>query len=169
MGPDLMKFHRHTIASLLGILCLASGCQTSPAKATGIDNPGFMSLWGTYTQCRSTSDVGEAQSAMTTLSGAAQISHQAEGFVLPLPQQLERYVTTPANRLAVDVRAMAAACSLHTGQVALGQGRVDVAKEALTGVITLHDKTDTENYYVAKAAKLLAEIESGIQVSLQTP
>jgi len=151
------------------VICLVSGCQTSPTKATGIDNPGFMSLWGTYTQCRSTSDVGEAQSSMTTLSGAAQISHQADGFVLPLPQNLERYVTTPANRLAVDVRAMAADCSLHTGQVALGLGLVDVAKEALTGVIALHDKTDSKNYYVEKAAKLLAEIESGIQVSLQTP
>ena len=51
----------------------------------------------------------------------------------------------------------------------MGLGLVDVAKEALTGVIALHDKTDSKNYYVEKAAKLLAEIESGIQVSLQTP
>ena len=51
----------------------------------------------------------------------------------------------------------------------MGQGRVDVAKEALSGVITLHDKADTENYYVAKATKLLTELSNGIQVSLQAP
>ncbi|MFO0706505.1 MAG: hypothetical protein U0412_06595 [Nitrospira sp.] len=162
-----MMINKLTILSLLGILCVVSGCQTNPVKTAGIDNPGFMSLWGTYTQCRSTSDISEAQTAMTTLSGAAQTSHQTDSFVLPLPQQLERYVTTPTNRLAVDVRAMAAACSLHTGQVALGQGRVDLAKEALTGVITLHGKTETESYYVSKASKLLEEIENGIKVSLQ--
>ena len=169
LGFNRMKFQKSTMLSVLAVLCFVSGCQTNPMKSSGIDNPGFMTLWGTYTQCRSTSDIGEAHAAMTTLSGAAQTSHRTDGFVLPLPQQLERYVTTPANRLAVDLRAMAAACSLHTGQVALGQGRVDVAKEALSGVITLHDKVDTENYYVAKATKLLAELSNGIQVSLQAP
>lgn len=161
---------KQSIGSLLGVMLLVSGCHTgAPVKTAGLDNPGFMNLWGTYTHCKSTSDIAETQLDMGKLTNAALASQGDEGFVLPMPQQLERLVTTPANRLAVDVRAMAASCSLHAGHVAFGHGRIDLAREALTGVITLHKQNNEPNYYLAQAHKLLSEIETGVQISLQRP
>lgn len=163
-------FYTQAVASLLGIMLFISGCQTgAPLKTAGLDNPGFMNLWGTYTHCKSTSDLGETQLDMDKLTNAALARQGDEGFVLPMPQQLERLVATPANRLAVDVQAMAASCSLHAGQVAFGHGRLDLAREALTSVITLHKQNEEPNYYLAQAHKLLNEIETGVQISLQRP
>lgn len=159
-----------SISSLLCMVLVISGCQTSTSlKTTGLDNPGFMNLWGTYTHCKSTSDLDETQQAMGTLTTAALAGQGHDGFVLPMPQQLEQFVTTPANRLAVDVHAMAASCSLHAGQVAFSSGRIDLAREALAGVITLHKENQEPTYYLAQAHKLLAEMENGVQISLQTP
>lgn len=163
-------FSKQTIGGLLGLMLLASGCQTgAPLKTAGLDNPGFMNLWGTYTHCKSTSNLGETQLDMDTLTNAALARQGDEGFVLPMPQGLERLVATPANRLAVDVQAMAASCSLHAGQVAFGHGRIDLAREALASVITLHKQSEEPNYYLAQAHKLLTEIETGVQISLQKP
>lgn len=159
-----------TIGGLVGLMLLTSGCQTgTPIKTAGLDNPGFMNLWGTYTHCKSTSELDETQLDMDKLTRAALARQGDEGFVLPMPQQLERLVATPANRLSVDVQAMAASCSLHAGQVAFGHGRVDLAREALTGVITLHKQNTESTYYLAQAHKLLNEIETGVQISLQRP
>ncbi|NOS78137.1 MAG: hypothetical protein HOP35_09335 [Nitrospira sp.] len=163
-------FSKQSIGSLLGLALLVSGCQTgTPLKTVGLDNPGFMNLWGTYTHCKSTSDLGETQQAMGKLTTAALLGQGHDGFVLPMPQQLERFVATPASRLAVDVHAMAASCSLHAGQVAFSSGRVDLAREALTSVITLHKENQEPTYYLAQANKLLAEMENGVQISLKNP
>lgn len=164
------SFFAQKIGGLLSLMLLISGCQTgAPLKTAGLDNPGFMNLWGTYTHCKSTSDLDETQHDMGKLTQAASANHGDEGFVLPMPEQLERFVTTPANRLAVDVHAMAASCSLHAGQVAFGYGRIDLAREALASVITLHEQKEEPSYYLAQAHKLLAEMENGVQISLQIP
>ncbi|MEQ1794618.1 MAG: hypothetical protein ABL970_10540 [Nitrospira sp.] len=162
-------FFKQTIGGLLGVMLLASGCQNgAQIKTAGLDNPGFMNLWGTYTHCKSTSDLGETQLDMDKLTNAALARQGDEGFVLPMPERLEQLVATPANRLAVDVQAMAASCSLHAGQVAFGHGRIDLAREALAGVLTLHKQNEEPTYYFTQARKLLTEIETGVQVSLQT-
>ncbi len=164
------SFSKQSIGSVLGLALLISGCQTNtPLKTVGLDNPGFMNLWGTYTHCKSTSDLGETQQDMGKLSTAALVNEGHEGFVLPMPQQIERFVATPANRLAVDVHAMAASCSLHAGQVAFSSGRIDLARAALTKVITLHKQNEAPTYYLTQANKLLAEMENGVQISLKTP
>ena len=161
---------KQAISGLLGIMLFASGCQTgAPLSTARLDNPRFMNLWGIYTHCKSTSDIAETQLDMGRLTNAALANQSDEGFVLPMPQQLERLVTTPANRLAVDIQAMAASCSLHAGQVAFGHGRIDLAKEALNGVTAIQQQKEGSNYYLAQAHKLLTEIETGVQVSLQTP
>ncbi len=163
-------FSKRSIGSLLGLALLFSGCQTGTTlKTVGLDNPGFMNLWGTYTHCKSTSDLGETQQAMGKLTTAAFVGQGHDGFVLPMPQQLERFVAMPANRLAVDVHAMAASCSLHAGQVAFSSGRIDLARKALAGVITLHKESQESTYYLAQAYKLLAEMDNGVQISLRTP
>jgi hypothetical protein len=126
-----------------------------------------MSLWETYNDCRITSDLTQANVAMKRLTGAAQLQNENEGFVLPLPTKLERLVTNPTFRFAVDVQAMAAACSLHTGLLALEQGRTDFARDVFASVVTLH--REKSSYYVLQAKTFLKELERGIDISLKTP
>jgi hypothetical protein len=82
-----------------------------------------------------------------------------------LPKQLGRLVSNPTNRFAVDVRAMASACSLHAGQLAIAQGRVDLARDSFATVLTLHPSNDS-SYYVTQAQSRLHGLERGIDVSL---
>ncbi len=147
------------------VLALVTGCQTTPAKQAGIDNTGFMSLWNTYSRCRVSSDVSEATRDAHLLAHAAQPRYSHDGFVLPLPAKLQQLVTNPQSRFAVDVRAMASACSLHAGQLALDQGHPDLARHLLTTVIALHEG-DESSYYRVQANGLLLELERGVDVSL---
>ena len=150
---------------LLGAAVLASGCTTGPSsQLTELKNSGFMSLWSTYADCKSTSDLAQATSNLTQLRSASQMGAATnEGFILPLPSHLERLVANPMSRVAVDVEAMTAACALHTGELALNQGQTDIARDLLVSVIKLHKEEDS--YYVLKAKTLLAKIGQGINVS----
>lgn len=151
---------------LIGGMFLLAGCQTNLApKPTELDNPRFMSLWETYSACRSASDLHQASSGMHRLSEAAVLVSKDEGqngFVLPLPSQLERLVSTPPSRLAVDVQAMTAACSLHTGELALHEGSVGLARDAFSSVLTLGEGVSP--YYIRQAKRFLTELEQGVAV-----
>lgn len=147
---------------LLGTAVFTSGCTTGPSpQLLELKNSGFMSLWKTYADCKSTSDLPKATSDLALLRSASQ--EMNEGFILPLPTQLERLVANPTNRVAVDVEAMAVACALHTGELALNQGQTDIARDLLVSVIKLHK--EESSYYVLKAKTLLAKIEQGVNVS----
>jgi hypothetical protein len=103
---------------------------------------------------------------MKQLSTAAILDQRTDGydgFVLPLPAQLERLVESPANRLAVDIQAMTAACSLHTGQLALHEGQVDEARQAFASILSLHQNLSP--YYVVQAKRFLTELERGIDIA----
>ncbi|MBH0196883.1 MAG: hypothetical protein HP494_15155 [Nitrospira sp.] len=107
---------------------------------------------------------------MKQLTSAVMLNQQNEGqdgFVLPLPTQLERLVSNPANRLAVDIHAMTAACSLHTGQLALYEGHVDEARQAFTSILTLNQTLSP--YYILQAKRFLTELERGIDLAAKTP
>lgn len=152
---------------LIGGMVLLVGCQANLApKPTGLDNSQFMSLWETYSTCRSASDLHQASSGMQRLSEAAALTANGEGqngFILPLPSQLERLVSSPPNRLAVDVQAMTAACSLHTGKLALHDGSVGLARDAFASVLTLGEGVSP--YYIHQAKRFLTELEQGVAVS----
>lgn len=153
--------------SLVGGMLLLVGCQgTLVSKPTEFDNSQFMSLWETYSSCRTAADLREASSGMHRLSEAAASKSNGEGqdgFVLPLPSQLERLVSSPPSRLAVDVQAMTAACSIRTGELALHEGSVDVARSAFSSVLTLGDNVSP--YYIRLATRFLTELEQGVAVS----
>jgi len=159
------------ILGLIGVVLLVSGCQTNPsARPDVLDNTRFMSLWQTYSDCKLTSDLTQASLGMNQLSSAAMLDKNNDvydGFVLPLPAQLERMVSNPANRLAVDIQAMTAACSLHTGQLALHEGQIDEARHAFASILTLHPNLSP--YYVLQAKRFLTELERGIDVVVKTP
>ena len=117
---------------VVSILISVAGLQTSqPAQAAAIDNGSFMSLWSTYSHCQAATDLDQLSENALTLTNAADRSLTQEGFILPLPGKLEQLVSTPAARLAVDVKAMAAACSLRAGSAAVEAGKLSLAKDLL--------------------------------------
>ena len=155
---------------LVSIVVSVAGFQTSqPVQAAPIDNGSFMSLWGTYSHCQATTDIDQLREDAVTLINRANRSLTEEAFVLPLPGKLEKFVSPPAARLAVDVKAMAAACSLRAGSAALEAGKLDVAKDLLQTVLSYQPQSEYA-YYALQAKALLSELEPNvIEVTLNLP
>ncbi len=155
---------------LVGILVSVAGFQAGqPVQAAAIDNGSFMSLWSSYSHCQATTDIDQLREDALTLTNAANRSLTQEGFVLPLPGKLEKFVSTPAARFAVDVKAMAAACSLRAGSAAVVAGKLDIAKDLLQAVLNNYPQSEYA-YYTLQAKTLLSELETNIvQVTLNLP
>ena len=155
---------------VVSILVSVAGFQTGqPVQAAAIDNGSFMSLWSTYSHCQATTDIDQLRENALTLTNAANRSLTEETFVLPLPGKLEKFVSAPAARYAVDVKAMAAACSLRAGSAALEAGKLDVAKDLLQTVLSYQPQSEYA-YYALQAKALLSELETNIvQVTLNLP
>ena len=145
---------------------LAIGCQSGQTPKPSGDNGSFMGLWSVYSHCQSAKDFEELKHDAVVLNTSAKRTISSDGFVLPLPGKLERLVTTPSARLAVDVKAMSAACSLRAGQAAVEARRFDVAKDLLKGILDYHPQADYA-FYTLQAKAILSEIEpESLQISL---
>ena len=154
---------------LLSILVSLAGFQTGQPVQAATDDGTFMSLWSTYSHCQATTDIDQLREAALTLTNAANRSVTQEGFVLPLPGKLEQFVSTPAARFAVDVKAMAAACSLRAGSAAVKAGKLDIAKDLLQTVLSYQPQSEYA-YYALQAKTLLSELETSIvRVTLNLP
>jgi len=155
---------------LLSMLVSVAEFQTGqPVQAAAIDNGSFMSLWNSYSHCQATTDIDQLRDDALTLTNAAIRSLTQESFVLPLPGKLEQFVATPTARFAVDVKAMAAACSLRAGSAAVEAGNVDLAKDLLQTVLNYQPQSEYA-YYALQAKALLAELEANvIEVTLNLP
>ena len=155
---------------LVGILVSAAGLLSGqPVQAATIDNGSFMSLWTTYSQCQAATDINQLREAALTLTNAANRSLTQESFVLPLPGKLEQFVSAPAARFAVDVKAMAAACSLRAGSAAVVAGKIDVAKDLLKTILNYQPQSEYA-YYALQAKALLSELETNtVQITLHIP
>ena len=159
-----MKTLRIIVVSIL--VSLAGFQLDQPVQGAAIDNGSFMSLWSTYSQCQATSDFAQLRENALTLTNAADHSRTEKGFVLPLPNKLEEFVSTPAARFAVDLKAMAAACSLRAGFAAVEAGKLDVAKDLLQPILSYQPQSEY-SYYSLQAKSLLSELEpSVIEVTL---
>lgn len=162
-----MKTLRVIVVSVL--VSLAGFQLDQPVQAAAIDNGSFMSLWDTYSHCQATSDLAQLRENALTLTNAANPSFTDEGFILPLPNKLEEFVSTPAARFAVDVKAMAAACSLRASFAAVEAGKPDVAKDLLKPILSYQPQSEY-SYYSLQAKSLLSELEpSIIEVTLNRP
>ena len=155
---------------LVSILVSVAGFQTGqPVQAAAIDNGSFMSLWSTYSHCQAATDIDQLRENALTLTQAANRSLSQEAFVLPLPAKFEEFVSTPAPRFSVDVKAMAAACSLRAGSAAVKAGKLDIAKDLLRTILGYQPQSDYA-YYTLQAKALLSELETNvIQVTLNLP
>jgi hypothetical protein len=152
---------------LASLVFLTLGCQSGqPVRTSTIaENGSFMGLWSVYSHCQNTKDWEELKHDATILSASAKRTVSGDGFVLPLPGKLERLVTTPSARLAVDVKAMSAACSLRAGQAAVEAGRFDIAKDLLKTILEYHPQSDYA-FYSVQARAILSEIDpQSVQVS----
>jgi hypothetical protein len=155
---------------LVGILVSVTGLLTGqPVQASTSDNGSFMSLWTTYSQCQATTDLDQMREAASTLTEAANRSLTQESFVLPLPGKLEQFVSAPAARVAVDVKAMAAACSLRAGTAAVVAGKIAIAKDLLKPILSYQPQSEY-TYYATQATALLSELETNtVQITLSIP
>jgi len=155
---------------LVGVLISVAGLQAGhQTQAATIDNGSFMSLWSSYSHCQTATDLDQLKEHALTLTNAANRSLTEEGFVLPLPGKLEQFVSTPAPRLAVDVKAMAAACSLRAGSAAVEAGKLDLAKDLLHTVLSYQPQSEYA-YYALQAKALLSELEPNVvEVTLNIP
>ena len=155
---------------LVGILISVAGVQTSqPVQAAAIDNGSFMSLWRTYSHCQATTNIDQLRENALALTSAANRSLTEDAFVLPLPGKLEKLVSTPVARVAVDVKAMAAACSLRASSAAVEAGKLDMAKDLLHSILSYQPQSEYA-YYALQAKALLSEIETNvIEVTLNLP
>jgi hypothetical protein len=162
-----MKNLRVIVMSIL--VAVAGFLTVQPVQAASIDNGSFMSLWSTYSHCQATTDIDQLREDALTLTKAANRSLTQESFILPLPDKLERFVSTPSARFAVDVKAMAAACSLRAGSAAVEAGKLDIAKDLLQTVLS-HEPQSDYAYYALQAKALLSEIETNVvEVTLNIP
>ena len=155
---------------VVSVLISVAGLQTGqPVLAATIDNGNFMSLWNIYSHCQAATDVDQLRENALTLTNAANRSLTQEGFVLPLPGQLEKFVSTPAVRFAVDLKAMAAACSLRAGSAAVVARKLDIAKDLLQTILSYQPQSEYA-YYAQQAKALLSELETKvIEVTLNLP
>ena len=155
---------------LISIAISVAGFQTGqPVQAAAIDNGSFMSLWNTYSHCQATTDVDQLKEDAQTLTTAANRSLHEEAFVLPLPGKLEKLVATPAARFAVDVKAMAAACSLRAGLAAVEAGKIAIAKDLLQPILSFQPQSEYA-YYTLQAKELLSDLDTKtFEVTLNRP
>lgn len=155
---------------LLSILISATGLLTAqPVQAAAIDNGSFMNLWNSYSHCQAGTDIDQLREDALTLAKAANRSLIQESFILPLPSKLEELVSTPVARFAVDVKAMAAACSLRAGSAAMEAKKLGVAKDLLQTILSYQPQSEYA-YYALQAKALLSELDTNvIEVTLNLP
>jgi hypothetical protein len=162
-----MRSREMRVHAALGLLASAfffSGCTTTPSSQTSESrDSGFISLWNAYGDCKSTSDLTKATANLDQLRSAGRLGQEKDGFILPLPNKIAHLVSTPTNRVAVDIGAMTSACALHTGELAFSQGYLEVARDLFVSIIRLHEGKNS--YYAVKAKTLLAKLEQGLTIS----
>jgi hypothetical protein len=152
------------VIGLLSSAFLFSACSSTPSsQANAAGDSGFTSLWNAYGDCKSTSDLAKATTSLDQLKSASRLGQRKDEFILPLPNKLAHLVSTPTNRVAVDVEAMTSACALHTGELAFTQGYLDVARDLFVSIIRLHEGQNS--YYAVRAKILLAKLEQGLALS----
>lgn len=149
------------ILLLVGLVVMLVGHQTiQPEHSFALDNTTFMTLWSTFKHCQSSTDLDSLRVDAQRLNQAAHAPTDGKGFILPLPKQIERLVAKPVPRLAADLTAMAAACTLYTGQAALNAGRFDVATEMFRSIMESHPQAEYA-YYVEQARLGLTQVGVG--------
>ncbi|MFO0768084.1 MAG: hypothetical protein U0231_15145 [Nitrospiraceae bacterium] len=106
-----------------------------------------MDLWGTYTHCLATDQFLTANLDSTKLRGVSANASAQTTLELSFRLPCASTWNESSPRLAVDLHAMAASCSLHTGTLAASVGEFDVARAQFRQVVAAEGQGQTR-YYV---------------------
>lgn len=153
----------------MSLLMVLGGCQSMqlPNKPASLDNAAFMQLWETYRHCQSIVDIDAMQEDVQRLTRAALWQQQpARDLPFPLPDFMKRVVAPPPPRLAADPNAMAAACTLATGRLALRAERLDLATGLFRAVLRNHPQPEYA-FYVDQARIGLELVDRAVQFARQ--
>lgn len=162
----IMRYGTFGHSLLLFTVLSALGCQSNPAvTSVRYDNVRFMDVWSTYTRCLSAEESRVALQDATKLRLVSRDQTTRSPLETILPAGLKNIVSPPSSRLAVDVHAMAAACSLHAGNLAMSAGEVDLARDQFREVLHGHAEADYA-YYTAQARERLTQLELTLQAAL---
>jgi hypothetical protein len=123
---------RKTFVVILAV-CL-QGCQSLGGLSGTRDLPEdhFQEAWSLYRRCSLEQDAQEALGFADQLSRAALIN---EGRFVLVPDMMVPLIEPLPVRLAVEPKAMAAACALHAGHLALQAGQSDRAHRLFSLVV----------------------------------
>jgi len=122
--------------------------------ATSVHNVEFITLWQTYSHCRSSSDPNEMRADAERLRLAVQTQPST---IHPKFLGMEAGTVLP-SRLTVDPQAMVMACGLHAGQTAQSLGRRAIALEMFNMIMTINPEPKYA-YYVAEASRGLDQLD----------
>ena len=123
-------------------------------QSTSVRNVEFMTLWKTYSHCRSSSDPNEMRADAERLRRAVQ---SQPSTIHPKFLGMEAPGTGLPSRLTVDPQAMVMACSLHAGQTAQSLGRRAIALEMFNMIMTINPEPKYA-YYVGEASRGLEQL-----------
>jgi hypothetical protein len=163
---------RHSVSvkmmlKLGGMIVLLSGCHLGVGlDNTHLDNSRFMNAWTTYTHCLNSMDLDTTQSDAEKLRALSKNVTAKSNWGIPLARQIAGLVSQPTDRFAVDVNAMTASCTLHSGKTAVAGGYNDVAREIFHRVIHDHPHP-TYSYYILQARAHLTKLDMELQALLQ--
>lgn len=145
-----------------------SGCHAAwsfDKPTTSGDTAQFMTLWRTFSHCRSSSDPEEMRTDAERLDREVQAITLNTHASMRLPAILADLVSELPSRLAIDPKAMLVACTLYAGQAAQALGQRQLAAELFTSITT----TDPAySYYVVQAKHGLRQLEQDTHVVMDT-
>jgi hypothetical protein len=153
--------------NLGGMIILLSGCHVGAGLNNAhLENSRFMNSWTTYTHCLNSMDLDVTQFDAAKLRELNKNVTAKNNWDIPLAKQITGLISQPTDRFAVDVNAMTASCTLHSGKTAVAGGYHDVAREIFHRLIHDHPHS-TYSYYTLQARAHLTKLDTELQATLQ--
>jgi hypothetical protein len=115
-------------------------------------------MWRRHSHCRSRTDVNHLWLDAQKLNRTVRLMDQDARAARLLPDTIEETLTEPPPRLAMDPKAMAAACTFSVGQAAQNMGHSQFAAEMFSFVLSNFSQPRYA-YYREQAQRGLDQIE----------
>lgn len=133
---------------------LLSGCQAIQAfdDTRTPDEMTFVKMWNRYTHCRSHIDAPQMWQDAQHLNRTVRLMDRTSRAARLLPDSIEQTLADPPSRVAVDPKAMAAACTLLAAQAAQNAGHSRFAGEMFSFVVA--NFADSRYAYYREQAQL---------------
>lgn len=141
------------------VAVLLGGCSTTQIfHDTRVPSePAFRDMWARYAACRSGTGVIETWQNAEQLNRAVRLMNDSARTTHVFPQMFVQAPAAPSPRLAVDPKAMAAACTLSAGHVAHEAGLDRLAEKLFRSVLVNFDDSRYA-YYREQAWKGMVQL-----------